>query len=716
MISFSYAKKLYEQGQYHEAIKEYKKIGEVFGFSLVEYNINSCIRKMELVEEIGLKPERTYQSAVNEIFDKVYVVNLSFHVEKRLKVCNQLKNNGIDFTVFNAVNGHQSEVRSQFEDYKNKPLGNLKKFPEWNEREIQRGKHYIESAGALGYIHTYIKILREAKESNYNKILILEDDIILRNNFENYFLDFISSIRKDWKVLQLGASQYIWDNIDIHDATQKGYYFPKQIETCGSFAIALDLSVADELIRNLEFFEAPFDHLPLGEIYNKNIGRCYVAYPNIVMPDVGVSFIRGQRNQYDHALKMHWNIEDFEYPLRKVSVSLIVTSGYQLKYIESFNDHINSVFNLKLYYQSKDGLRPIHDIQDAIEKNEFSSSDRVINTDLSTDFIGEVIPSVAITEKNILEFIEFCLKLRSKNISPIRDLSHKYIPIVKKNMVSVIITTYKRKESLFNAVSSVIHQDYLNKEIIIVDDNIDQDFSDSVVSTVSKLISENPSCDIKYVKHSINRNGSSARNTGVLSSVGQYICFLDDDDTYLPGRISLSVDALKNSPNEIGAVYCGFLGWNSPKNDLNRYPEGDLTISLLTLNKTHNYLHTNTATYKRTALIDINLFDESYRRHQDLELNIRFFQKYKIKSVKEALVRLKPEPNLTTNHSNMVFNNDMIELKKKFLKKFHEIIINYDEDTVRTIYESNWREAFKNMDEKSRSNLKLDCMNPLNYI
>jgi hypothetical protein len=143
-------------------------------------------------------------------------------------------------------------------------------------------------------------------------------------------------------------------------------------------------------------------------------------------------------------------------------------------------------------------------------------------------------------------------------------------------------------------------------------------------------------------------------------------------------------------------VYCGFLGWNSPENDLNRYKAGDLTLEIFLLDYKKHYLHTNTATYKRDAVLRINGFDESYKRHQDLEFNIRFFQYYKIDVVKEALVRLNPEPS---DVSNKVFNIEMANLKSKFLGQFSHIVVGYDVE--REIYLKHWSEVSRYVSDSS---------------
>ena len=43
----------------------------------------------------------------------------------------------------------------------------------------------------------------------------------------------------DWKVLQLGASQYDWSSVKEKEAEKSRHYLPCQLHTCGSFALAL---------------------------------------------------------------------------------------------------------------------------------------------------------------------------------------------------------------------------------------------------------------------------------------------------------------------------------------------------------------------------------------------------------------------------------------------------------------------------------------------
>jgi len=102
-------------------------------------------------------------------------------------------------------------------------------------------------------------------------------------------------------------------------------------------------------------------------------------------------------------------------------------------------------------------------------------------------------------------------------------------------MVSVIITTYNRKNFLLDAVNSVIQQDFEDKEIIVIDDGSDDDSYE--------IIRDMP------VKYLWKPNGgiSSARNTGIKVSKGEYIAFLDVDDRWLKGKLKRQINAMEET-------------------------------------------------------------------------------------------------------------------------------------------------------------------------
>jgi len=693
------ANELFRTGYYEEAYGLYKQATIRYGESIVKYNLQKCEQYLGKQVVSTTKRKIVSNSFLNEYFDHVYVVNLKHKVDDRLKVACHLKKNGVNFELFEATNGYIGESLERFNEYQYQELGSMKRYPEYNEKEKKRGYHYIDSAGALGYIFTYLNILNDAKTKGYQRFLILEDDILLCNNFESYFKNFIQNVDEDWKILQLGASQYGWESVDEETASRQGFYLPRMIDTCGSFAIAFDLSIIDDVIEVQNTFEAPFDFLPIGEIYEKNLNKCFVSFPNIVMPDVSNSTIRGKRSQSDHSKKMKWQMGMFDYPLHKPTISVIITSKNNLKYLSSFSKPENSSYILKLYFNSSDGLRPLHNAE-LLDKeiNKIQPIEDSVFLPYA-DYVVYIDEENILSEKDLITYIEYKTGIVKENNTHLKEASYqeKYY---QKDRASVIIPTYKRPKNLKNAIDSVVKQDYSDIELIIVSDNGgDSKYNEETRQIVSTFYDKNPRCNIILIEHQVNRNGSAARNTGIMHSTGEYICFLDDDDIYLDGRLSKSIELLKSTNKTIGGVYCGFLGWNSAQHDLNRYKTGDLTLEILSLDYKKHYLCSNTGTYKREAIMQLNGFDETYRRHQDLEFNLRFFEMFTIDAIQECLVQLYPEPS---DIKNTVHNLSMFELKKKFLNQFSYLIAKYDDEMIQFIYSTHWKEAKKyisNMNE-----------------
>lgn len=102
--------------------------------------------------------------------------------------------------------------------------------------------------------------------------------------------------------------------------------------------------------------------------------------------------------------------------------------------------------------------------------------------------------------------------------------------------VSVVIPTYNCSKYITNAVESVLDQSYSNLEILIVDDGSTDETAQEL-----KRYSGHPS--IKYLYQS-NQGPGAARNNGMKSSTGDYICFLDSDDALEPGSLKCRADVL----------------------------------------------------------------------------------------------------------------------------------------------------------------------------
>ncbi len=239
------------------------------------------------------------------------------------------------------------------------------------------------------------------------------------------------------------------------------------------------------------------------------------------------------------------------------------------------------------------------------------------------------------------------------------------IDIDKQPLVSIIIPTYKDRGHLKRAIDSVIRQTYSNLEIIVVDDN---DPGDEWRNKTENLISTITDHRLKYIKHSKNKNGAAARNTGILNSSGDYIAFLDDDDWFFPRKIEKQIDYMRNNLQYDASYSQGEKNGHIIANNLK---EGNLMCDILML---RSYMYTPSLMFRKTSLQSLNGFDENFKRHQDYELLLRFFKLgFKIGAIQECLFAIG-----NNDGENMLSARRYEELKHYFFGKFGPYIHDID--------------------------------------
>ncbi len=105
-------------------------------------------------------------------------------------------------------------------------------------------------------------------------------------------------------------------------------------------------------------------------------------------------------------------------------------------------------------------------------------------------------------------------------------------------MISVIIPTFNRAGLLQKAASSVLAQSFKDLELIIVDDG-SGDETPSVVESFKDR-------RIIYCRQE-NKGVSAARNLGLSASRGEYVAFLDSDDYWLPEKLRLQHEFMRET-------------------------------------------------------------------------------------------------------------------------------------------------------------------------
>jgi glycosyltransferase involved in cell wall biosynthesis len=112
-------------------------------------------------------------------------------------------------------------------------------------------------------------------------------------------------------------------------------------------------------------------------------------------------------------------------------------------------------------------------------------------------------------------------------------------------LVSVIIPVYNGQETLRGAIDSALGQTYPEREIVVVDDG-------STDSSVELLRGYRDRIQLIQQMHG---GVSVARNTGLSAARGEYVAFLDCDDTWFPEKLQLQVEILEKYPS-VGLTFC----------------------------------------------------------------------------------------------------------------------------------------------------------------
>lgn len=196
-------------------------------------------------------------------------------------------------------------------------------------------------------------------------------------------------------------------------------------------------------------------------------------------------------------------------------------------------------------------------------------------------------------------------------------------------LVTVVITTYNRPSYLTTAVRSVRDQTYDPIELIVVDDH-----SETPASRHLADVSLERFATVECIRHDENRGANAARNTGIEAASGEYIAFLDDDDSWLPTKVERQVDTFQGH-EDIGVTYTGLILRNGQDAEIAVPPTVDnMTEALLC----RNVVGTLSTVMVRADIARAVPFDEEFPSWADLEWYISLSSKTSFQPIPDPLV------------------------------------------------------------------------------
>lgn len=197
--------------------------------------------------------------------------------------------------------------------------------------------------------------------------------------------------------------------------------------------------------------------------------------------------------------------------------------------------------------------------------------------------------------------------------------------------VSIIIPTYNREDLIILAIESILKQTYQDFEILVIDD--------ASTDKTAEVIREINQSKVRYFQLSTNSGQCVARNYGLSRAKGEFVAFLDSDDTWLPEKLEKQIALFDKGSERLGAVYCysyqKYVKSNTTLLNEIGYFRGDIHDKFLL-----GFCPPTPSLFliKKSALDRVNGFDEGLVTFVDLDLWMRISESYDFDYVEEPLI------------------------------------------------------------------------------
>lgn len=244
---------------------------------------------------------------------------------------------------------------------------------------------------------------------------------------------------------------------------------------------------------------------------------------------------------------------------------------------------------------------------------------------------------------------------------------------VDKPLISVVIPTYNRAHLLGRAVQSVLNQTFSGFELLVVDDHS--------TDTTAQVVAQWNDPRLRYIPLAENRGSSAARNCGIRAAQTEFIAFLDDDDEFLPDALSELYQTLTHAPSSVAYVVGGIIRViDGPQGEVidsirqPQMPSGQSREQIfLRFLRGMPFGTEYGATFRRSALAAIGLFDEQLWAAVDRDLFIRLALHFDFVVIEKPLVRAHKHnaPQLTDPTIKRTASNELILDKHSNALKQH---------------------------------------------
>lgn len=198
--------------------------------------------------------------------------------------------------------------------------------------------------------------------------------------------------------------------------------------------------------------------------------------------------------------------------------------------------------------------------------------------------------------------------------------------------ISVIVAAYNQEQYLGRCLRSLLHQtlphdDY---EIIVVDDG-----STDRTSYALELFCDPFESVVKVLTNKKNLGLPASLNRAIQKASAPLIVRVDSDDFVNSNFLNFLYVYLESN-SEVDAVACDYLLVDDEEDVIEKANSSENPIACGIL-------------FRKSQLIEIGLYDETFLRHEERDLRLRFEKKYRISRLDIPLYRYRRHSNNITN-------------------------------------------------------------------
>ena len=186
----------------------------------------------------------------------------------------------------------------------------------------------------------------------------------------------------------------------------------------------------------------------------------------------------------------------------------------------------------------------------------------------------------------------------------------------EKPRISVVIPAHNSASLIAACLESVFAQSFRDFEVLVVNDGSPD--TPELEKNLAPFSSR-----VRYLKQ-LNRGPSAARNLGIREARGEYVAFLDSDDTWFPQHLATQMGMFEKDAS-LGLVYGDSLLLRNGEIIGRTFDREEQVqpVNFENLLAEKCTVTTSSTVASRQALIDAGLFDENLHRAEDFDLWLR---------------------------------------------------------------------------------------------